>query len=169
MKKPQTSADISSYIFQIEVLVEGATNGEALEQLLRHLNNGGFPDYRIQSGVQLGQVLDERKAAAQTQQPVPIQLPRHEKPKSKPAPVEPVTTSAASVSVGNGFERIKQIIKKNSLIRLVVNKGLGITLNIPCRILNMNENENLITVYHVDEKQVYTFRLNEIEDYMEQA
>lgn len=167
MKKPQTSPDKSSFIFQIEVLVEGATNGEALEQLLRHLNTGGFLDYRIQSGVKLGQVLEERRAAALTQQPVPTQLPRQEKPKSEPAPVEPVST--APVSVDNGFERIKEIIKKNSLIRLVVNKGLGITLNIPCRILNMNENDNIITVYHVDEKQVYTFRLNEIEDYKEQA
>jgi hypothetical protein len=46
-----------------------------------------------------------------------------------------------------------------------VNKGLGIKLSIPCRIINVDENESLITVYHVDEKQVYSFRLNEIEDF----
>ncbi|MGO4539986.1 hypothetical protein [Paenibacillus sp. 2TAB19] len=162
MKKPLTSTDKSSFIFQIEVLVEGTTNGEALEQLLRQLNNGEFLDYKVQSGIQLGQMLEERKAASTTQQSIPIQLPLQEKPKSMP----PITNSE---SVNYGLERIKQIIKNNSLIRLVVNKGLGITLNIPCRILNMNESENLITVYHVDEKQVYTFRLNEIEDYKEQA
>jgi hypothetical protein len=162
MKKPLTSTDKSSFIFQIEVLVEGTTNGEALEQLLRQLNNGEFLDYKVQSGIQLGQLLEERKSASTTQQSIPIQLPLQEKPKSMPS----ITNSE---SVNYGLERIKQIIKNNSLIRLVVNKGLGITLNIPCRILNMNESENLITVYHVDEKQVYTFRLNEIEDYKEQA
>ncbi|WP_337098966.1 hypothetical protein [Paenibacillus sp. YIM B09110] len=165
MIKPLTSTNKSSFIFQIEVLVEGTTNGEALEQLLHQLNNGGFLDYQVKSGIQLGQLLEERRTASATQQPIPTQLPPQEKPISVPAP--PIASSESVIN--NGLERIKQIIKNNSLIRLVVNKGLGITLNIPCRILNMNENENLITVYHVDEKQVYTFRLNEIEDYKEQT
>lgn len=158
MKKTSSNAGHTSYIFQLEVLVEADSNGAALEQLLHALNSGGFPDYRIHSGISLGGTLDEKKAAAQSTAQVPVQLPSEKKP--SPAP-------SVSESALNIFERIKHIMKHNLLIRLVVNKGLGITLNIPCRIINMNENDQLITVYHVDEKQVYTFRMNEIEDFIE--
>lgn len=58
-------------------------------------------------------------------------------------------------------------MKSNTLVRLLINRGFGVSMNIPCRIINMDESERLITAYHVDEKQVYTFRMNEIEDIVE--
>ncbi|WP_372662007.1 hypothetical protein [Cohnella sp.] len=63
--------------------------------------------------------------------------------------------------------QIEQYIQSNKLLRLNVNKGLGVKMDIPCRIINFDADKQLITVYHVDEKQVYSFELNEIDDFLD--
>jgi hypothetical protein len=63
--------------------------------------------------------------------------------------------------------RIRQYIESNKLIRLKINKGLGVKMNIPCRVINFDASSQLLTVYHVDEKQVYSFGLNEIDDFID--
>lgn len=157
--KPTPSARTNSYVFQVELLVEGDRNGTALEKLLKSLNQGDFADYRILNGIQLGQLIDQRKSELPGRQPVPV-------PPAAKAAAPPIASVASAASASNhGLDSIRAFMKSNKLIRLIVNKGLGIKLSIPCRILNIDEEGNLITVYHVDEKQVYTFRLNEIEDF----
>jgi hypothetical protein len=151
--KPTQLAHTNSYVFQVELLVEGDNNGAALEKLIQSLNKGAYADYRILNGIELGQLIDQRKSELPGRQPVPVPPPA-KKPASPAAP-------------NNGLDSIRAFMKSNKLIRLIVNKGLGIKLSIPCRILNVDEEGNLVTVYHVDEKQVYTFRLNEIEDFKE--
>jgi hypothetical protein len=148
---PTQSARTNSYVFQVELLIESGNNAEALEKLIKTLNQGAITDYRILNGIQLGQLIDQRKSELPGRQPVPIASP------AKP------NTSASN----SGLDSIRAFMKSNKLIRLIVNKGLGIKLSIPCRILNVDEDGNLITVYHVDEKQVYTFRMNEIEDFQD--
>ncbi|WP_042228428.1 hypothetical protein [Paenibacillus popilliae] len=59
--------------------------------------------------------------------------------------------------------QIKRYIEQNSLVRLTVNKGKGKKLSIPCRILNFDPVDQLLNVYHVDEKSVYAYQLFEIE------
>ncbi|OMF31756.1 hypothetical protein BK133_15225 [Paenibacillus sp. FSL H8-0548] len=161
MDKFPTPKDQTSFIFNIEVLVEENNNAAAIEKLLHALNSSGFVDFRILSGIQLGEQIEVRTKQASSKQPFPI-----------PANVSQVANAAKSDKPDQeSFEalsysdKIKSIMKNNTLIRLIVNKGLGIKLSIPCRIINMDETENIITIYHVDEKQVYTFRLNEIEDF----
>ncbi|WP_141500395.1 hypothetical protein [Paenibacillus luteus] len=178
MEKHSLSPDQSSFVFNIEVLVEGKNNAAALEQLLHALNSANFVDFRILSGIQLGEQIELRTKNAKSVQPVAIpassnvsatisnapaeqQTNKEEKNKTKKTD-KPAKDAYEDLSY---FDKIKAIMKNNTLIRLIVNKGLGIKLNIPCRIINMDESENIITVYHVDEKQVYTFRLNEIEDF----
>lgn len=142
----------ASFIYNIEVLVEDNDHSAALVQLLQKLNSSGLTDYKILSGIQLGQQIDVRKKRAVTQQAVPIRLPEANEP------------AAATQQSVRSFESIHTIMKQNKLIRLIVNKGLGKKASIPCRIINLDEENVLVTVYHVDEKQVYTFRMNEIED-----
>lgn len=176
-----------SYVLQVELLVENVSNAAALEQVIHALNAGGFVDYRILSGVQLGQVIDQRKADAAVQVPMEIdnkapaqnekQAQSNKSAASKPPqsvkekdvpPVKAAKPKVVEPSLSDpydGFADIRGFMKSNKLIRLIVNKGLGITLSIPCRILNVDDATSMITVYHVDEKQVYTFKLNEIEDY----
>lgn len=153
--KAQQPSNNNTYLFQVELLVEDSTNNAAIEQLLKALNQLPFPDYRILKGVQLGQLIQERLAESSEQYPIDVT--------QAAAP----SASAASSPILSGFDAIRSYMKSNKLIRLIVNKGLGIKLSIPCRIINMDEDTTIITVYHVDEKQVYTFRLNEIEDFQE--
>lgn len=148
----------SSYLFRVEVMIEDNHHAAALEKLIRGLNAGAFDDYRITSGIQLGELIEARQARGGVSTPIPIESQQQQE-----APV----SAAVSTAVNEGFAPIREFMKSNKLIRLIVNKGLGIKLSIPCRIINMDEDEHLITVYHVDEKQVYTFRLNEIEDFLE--
>jgi hypothetical protein len=61
---------------------------------------------------------------------------------------------------------IRQYIESNKLIRLNINKGRGVKMSIPCRIINFDTGNQMLTVYHVDEKQVYSVKLNEIDDFV---
>jgi len=149
----------SSFIYNIEVLIEDKDHAAALVQLLQRLNETGFADYKILSGIQLGNQIEERKALAATQQAIPIGSPKKNQEAKQNA-------TSAPPQQDNNFEPIRALMKNNKLIRLIVNKGFGIKASIPCRIINMDEKEALVTVYHVDEKQVYTFRLTEIEDFI---
>jgi hypothetical protein len=63
--------------------------------------------------------------------------------------------------------RIHQYIESNKLIRLNINKGRGVKMSIPCRIINFDAGNQLLTVYHVDEKQVYSVKLYEIDDFVD--
>lgn len=160
----------SAYLFNVDLLVEGESNAIAMEKLLHALNRCGFADFRIQSGIELGRLIAqlETQGAASPAGRVPApsaDVKREEKPvtetRMKPQPAQPVS-SAESLLAADG---IKSLIQQNKLIRLAVNKGFGVKLSIPCRIINYDEAGQILSVYHVDEKQVYTFKLNEIDDF----
>lgn len=158
MNEQQLHKQQSTFIFTIEVMVEDKDNAAAIEKLMRKLNTCKFQDYRILSGIRLGELIDESKASADVIHNIPVEQPRSAAPDQNPA------NASELLAV---YQNIRNYMKQNTLIRLLVNKGLGITLNIPCRIINFDEQDQLLTVYHVDEKRVYTFRLNEIEDFNE--
>jgi hypothetical protein len=157
-----------------------------LEQLLHVLNNGGFPDFRVLSGSSLGQLIDTMREQHLYGQLKPVQstaAPRAGQPvlASKPQ----TRTAQLAVQSGTGNQsnqrseqstspsspfasiaaQFREYMEQNKLIRLKIHKGLGVSLNIPGRIINIDEVNELLTVYHVDEKQVYTFKLNEIDDF----
>ncbi|MFD2329858.1 hypothetical protein ACFSR7_11465 [Cohnella sp. GCM10020058] len=127
-----------SYLFSVDILVKAGTNGEALERLLSSLNAGGYSDFRIQSGIVLGETIQNELKAAKTKHQV-------------------LTDSLDS--------RIREYIKTSRLIRITVNRPKGDKLSVPCRVVNFDPDNELLTVYHVDEKSVYSFRLNEIDDF----
>lgn len=152
-----------SFVYNVEILIEDENHQQALIQLLKKLNNLEVLDYKINSGIQLGNEIQTRKQKANNQQSVPVSsapLKNAEKKESKKAPA-PTTQSTL------GLDQLRSYKDKNQLIRLIVNRGLGIKLSIPCRVLNIDDKDFIISVYHVDEKQVYTFRLIEIEDIIE--
>lgn len=64
-------------------------------------------------------------------------------------------------------ERIRGWMASGRLIWLVVNRNSEARGRIPCRILNYDESRRLLTIYHVDEKKVYTYKLDEVEDFIE--
>jgi hypothetical protein len=143
-----------SYLFRVEILVQGHNNGAALEHLLRILNEGGFSDYRIGSNIGYGRTIEEAVERQRTKRAAP--------------PAAEVPQPAAVVSPDELDQRIRRYIESNRLIRLTVNKGRGTKINMPCRILNFDAGQQLLTVYHDDEKQVHSFKLHEVEDFSEQ-
>lgn len=156
----------TSYVYNVQLLVEDEHHASALAQLLTRLNKAEFVDYKIVSGITLGQEIDARLNNADSKTTIPI--PRTDtKTMAASSTSIPATTKEQNDQYDLSMEAFRQCKSKNKLIRLIVNRGLGIKASIPCRVINLDENQSLITVYHVDEKQVYTFRLNEIEDFNE--
>ncbi|PZD94282.1 hypothetical protein DNH61_17870 [Paenibacillus sambharensis] len=193
--KPNDSTSAKSYIFNVDLMIQSESNASALEKLIKLLNQDHVVDFRIQSGIQAGQLIEQTlqkpepgkavsiPAKLQTKAQPSVPAGEQKKPGTdKPAAAdksEAAKPEAAKDGTGSGkpdkngemdpqvVKRIRSFIAANQLIRLNVNKGRGVKLSVPCRILNMDESAQMITVYHVDEKQVYTFGLNEIDDFIQ--
>ncbi len=170
-EKTEAQDDVNGYLFSVEVLVKGRTNGHALERLTHLLNEEQITDYRIIKGINLGQIiaanLDKPKekvtqaksgaiAANTTTQKLQVtdvkKLTKAIEPKAAKSEYQPI------------IDQIEKFKENKSLVRLSINKGKGVMLSIPCRILNFDWSSGNITAYHVDEKKVYSIDLNEIDD-----
>ncbi|WP_379160720.1 hypothetical protein [Paenibacillus sp. sgz5001063] len=163
-----------NYLFNVDILINARTNPLALQYLLEMLNgNGKITDFNINSGLELGRTIDSLLRSAKLalkQEPAavaqePLKLPvkqtgkQAEKPQSKNVPADkPAATPA------DAYGKIRLYIQNNQLVRLRANRH-GKQVSMPCRILNFDETANTLSVYHVDEKQVYTFQLNEIDEF----
>jgi len=160
----QEKSGKNTYLFNVDILVESGTNALALEQLLHQLNQSGFSDFRITSGSQLGaviQALEQRGGKRQIVIPDPQRASG-----GTTVPETSMSHQTSQTATPSMTEQLKSFIAENRLIRLSVNKGHGVKLNIPCRVIQFDEDTQTITVYHVDEKQVYAFTWNEIDDFI---
>jgi len=176
MSEAKIAQTKKGYVFNVSILVEGYNNGIALEALLHMLNTGKVLDYQINEGIELGKIIDASLAEPHNQQAVnimksPIKENRAPSAAEKtPKPAEARTaqsnSSKASVPEPNyAVNLLKDYQQTNTLVRLSALKGKGVRISLPCRILSFDAESQLITVYHVDEKKVYQFHLNEIEDF----
>ncbi|MDO3408825.1 hypothetical protein QWJ34_03510 [Saccharibacillus sp. CPCC 101409] len=162
----------SGFLFNVDVLIDGSSNAQALQSLLEMLNGSkNVIDLRINSGIEVGRIIESALAGLKTnyvekskaglsaangiraRAVAASEAAPKEIPKSQPQPSPSLTS-----------EDIRDCIRKNRLVRLIVNKPGGNRLSIPCRILNFDESAQILSVYHVDEKQVYSFSLNEIDE-----
>ncbi|MDR6553003.1 hypothetical protein [Paenibacillus qinlingensis] len=153
------SSPKNGHLFTVEILIEDETNGLAMEKLLHLLNVETVKDYQILKGIQLGQLIE-----LNTKQGSLASSHSNKKP-SVSSPVSTVRTNHSEAAL-NIVEQLENFKTNNTLIRLTVIKAQGIKLSLPCRILNFDSMSQNVTVYHVDEKKVYLFKLNEIEDYV---
>lgn len=153
----QGKSNHTGHLFTVEILIEEATNGLAMEKLLHLLNAQTVKDYKILKGMELGKIIELNMNKE-------ITPPSHTSKKASvpPPPASPVPTGAADHII----KQLEGYKTNNTLIRLTVIKSQGIKLNLPCRILNYDSSNQNVTVYHVDEKKVYSFKLNEIDDYV---
>ncbi|AIQ51780.1 hypothetical protein [Paenibacillus sp. FSL R7-0331] len=163
-----------NYLFNVDILINARTNPLALQYLLEILNNNSdkVTDFKINSGLELGRSIDTLLRSAKAalnqepvQPPVPFKMPV--KPDSKKAGTteKPAAAKSAADSPVDAFAKIRQYIKNNQLVRLRTNRP-GNQVSMPCRILNFDEESSTISVYHVDEKQVYTFKIYEIDEFV---
>ncbi|MFE4710413.1 MULTISPECIES: hypothetical protein [unclassified Paenibacillus] len=160
-----------NYLFNVDILINARTNPLALQYLLEMLNNNDkITDFNINSGLELGRTIDSLLRSAkmalqqETPPPTPIKLPAKQTKKQTPQQAEPSAEKAPDNGPSDVHGKIRQYIQNNQLVRLRANRR-GQQVSIPCRILNFDETDNSISVYHVDEKQVYTFSLYEIDEF----
>lgn len=153
------------HLFRVEIMVEESTQTMALAALLQALNHPMVNDFRILEGIQFGKEIEK---TIQENSAKPFSIP----PKQS-VPVKKATAGAAPAPTpppadsDNGLLNLDNLLRlkeSGTLVRIVIVKGKGVKLSIPCRILNFDGDGQHLTIYHVDEKKVYTFNLNEIED-----
>lgn len=185
-RKPMTNEnnhDENGFLFNVDILIKSSTNAKALQQLLEAFNrNEDILDFRIKSGMELGQIIEcliqAKKKSVITRASKPAEkqvqaVPAKKEPLSKPQaatakPADPPKKPTAGASGVPSFESnpsewIKTHSKDNKLVRITTSLQ-GKKVSLPCRILNFDETNQLISVYHVDEKMVYTFAMSEIDD-----
>jgi hypothetical protein len=148
MAEQNSSPNKNGHLFKVEILIEEATNGHAMETLLHLLNSDKVKDYRILSGMNLGKLIEFNQ--------------KEQENASKQSSTQPTPQDTNKTFI----DQLEKFKKANSLIRMTVVKGKGIKLSLPCRILNYDPTTESVTVYHVDEKKVYLFKLNEIDDFV---
>jgi len=163
-----------NYLFNVDILINARTNPLAMQYLLELLNDHDkVSDFKINSGLELGKTIDSllRSAKLALKQeitsPVPVNLPEKTAMKQKPV-LEPTSTqqpAQRAMEPSGVFDQIRQYIQSNQLVRIRTNRQ-GKQVSMPCRIINFDESATTISVYHVDEKQVYTFKLNEIDEFL---
>ncbi|MFC7681041.1 hypothetical protein [Paenibacillus sp. GCM10028914] len=175
------TTDDNGFLFNVDILIKSPSNALALQQLLEMLNQTEeVIDFRVKSGLELGEIIDSLvqakmrsviskvsktsmlndSSSANSVSP-PISTQKNPSiPLKKTKPVDNVSQSTK----GDPYEWIKIYSKDNRLIRLTANRN-GKQVSLPCRILNYDDNTQIMNVYHVDEKQVYTFNVNEIDEF----
>lgn len=155
MERNKPNKVIKNQLFQVEILMDDASNGKALEKLLHVLNTADFKDFRIIQGVELGKSIDEALKTNMNKKPINL-IPT----------TQVQTTQQDAVFKKQIADMFDKFVKERTLIRLSILKEKGVKQSMPCRIMNYDVSNDRISVYHVDEKQVYSFNLNQIEDYV---
>ncbi|OAB43213.1 hypothetical protein [Paenibacillus glacialis] len=170
------------YLFKVDILIKNESNARALQSLFEMMNNNKqVMDFRVQSGIELGEMIDHllQSKKISTFESTPPHLSKTtiggktgkeivQSRLKNSLTQEPVLLPKTNTPALNHIEDprtwIKSCIKDNRLVRLTANRK-GQYMDIPCRILNFDEDQQFVNVYHVDEKQVYSFMLNEIDSF----
>lgn len=164
MNQGKTNTSSNGHLFTVEILIEDTTNGLAMEKLLHLLNVDTVKDYQIIKGIELGKLIELN---TKKESPPPLHTSKNAVPVTPPSTPPPAAkASVNSGTANNMIDQLETYKANNTLVRLTVVKSQGIKLNLPCRILNYDHSNQNVTVYHVDEKKVYLFKLNEIDSYV---
>ncbi|MEX2461664.1 MAG: hypothetical protein WD469_10290 [Paenibacillaceae bacterium] len=136
------------FLFHIDVLVEGYNKAMAQEALQALLRSDKVKYVQLESDTpESGQVEAE-----------------HQKPKKKDTSKPVEAKQANDAGYRHIINQIEDFKNNNTLIRLSIVKSKGVKLSVPCRVLNYEDTSQSVTIYHVDEKKVYQYSLNEIDD-----
>ncbi|WP_438349587.1 hypothetical protein ACP8HI_02605 [Paenibacillus sp. FA6] len=178
----QDNEDIG-YLFNVDILIKNQSNAIALQLLIEMMNQSEhILDFRVKSGMKLGGIIDTlleiKNNPPTTQTNIPNstasnhnKIGKGEKSVSQSRVVKPIIQRSTPKLISPNTKPIedprnwiRSCIIDNRLVRLTANRQ-GQHFNIPCRILNFDEEKQYINIYHVDEKQVYSFNLNEIDSF----
>lgn len=150
----------SAHSFQIDVTVEKMSLEQALEYLTGLLNGAGLMNFKItpiSSEGDIAQIETLRSPSPESDVPLSKDLQEGN---------NLIGQLASRDNADEIASQIQAYIANRKLVRVVVNKGRGVQESMPCRLINYREQEQMLTVYHVDESSVYTFHLSEIDDFL---
>jgi hypothetical protein len=142
MEKNKSEMKKKVFLFHVDVLLEGYNKAMAQEALYALLRSDKVKFVQFES--------DSPESGHKEED--------QQKPKKKENP------KPANAGYTHIINQIEEFIQNNTLIRLSIVKSKGVKLSVPCRVLNYDEASQHVTIYHVDEKKVYQYRLNEIDD-----
>jgi hypothetical protein len=156
-----------AFLFKLEVTVSAPRYEVALDQLIRALKDSEIFDYRILSGESVepgttGRLPSEARADTSRHEPAKPAAPMPKSPSGSRTKFSEKTKILEDL-----MERLSGFIHSGKLVRLHINKGRGVKMNFPGRILSLDPETRNMTVYHVDEKKVYNVALNEVDDIIE--
>lgn len=150
-----------AFLFNVDIMIHSRTNALALQTLLEILNEPeGISDFRIQSGIELGARIKEALHK------YPSADPRAMRMADKPQSYAATQQYSIPASTCPSDEWINSAMQAGRLIRIHIRDNKGQQKSIPCRILNYDHGTKLVSIYHVDEKQVYSIHTSEIEKYV---
>lgn len=177
-----------AFLFNVDIMIQSRTNALALQTLLEILNEAeGITDFRIQSGIELGARIKEalreippvdqnislvNKPLINSQQNASTHPKEKNSYPSVIRSIEKVQPSAVNhqhsepASTYPSDDWINAAMQAGRLIRIHIRDNKGQQKSIPCRILNYDQGTKLVSIYHVDEKQVYSIHTSEIEKYV---
>lgn len=162
--KNTTSAGTSTeteFLFNVDIMIHSKSDALALQSLLEILNaQDQIADFRIQSGMKLGARIEQ--ALKQTAVSDLNMKPIHK------SPLLPASGTMKREEVDRcpSEKWLMTAMKEGRLIRLDIRDKNGKGKSIPCRVLNFDALSKLVSIYHVDEKQVYSIHTSEIEKYI---
>lgn len=156
MEKGKSIMKKKLFLFHVDVQIEGFNKAMAQEALQALLRSDKVKYVQMESGTpESGQVEDSLQKPKKKENAKTEARPEERKPQALPV------NDAGYRKI---IEQIEEFKKNNTLIRLSIVKGKGIKLSVPCRVLNYEDSSQNVTIYHVDEKKVYQYSLNEIDD-----
>lgn len=162
MNEDKAKSTKQHYVFNVDIVIEGYNKGMALEILAGLLKLTAIKDFQINSGILVER--EEFAAAKPKKKEFSKNTEMNSDPKRTETKLIQEKVPEVKVEALHIINQIEQFKKNNTLIRLSILKGKGVKLSIPCRILNYDDQTRNVTIYHVDEKKVYQYSLNEIED-----
>jgi hypothetical protein len=157
MEKSKSVMKKKVFLFHVDVLLEGYNKAMAQEALQALLRSDKVKFVQMESDTpETGQMEDQQK---------PKKKEHAKSPESRPVESKQQETKPINdAGYRHIIHQIEEFKKNNTLIRLSIVKGKGVKLSVPCRVLNYDDPSKYVTIYHVDEKKVYQYSLNEIDD-----
>jgi hypothetical protein len=157
MEKAKSVMKKKMFLFHVEVQIEGYNKAMAQEALQALLRSDKVKSVQMTSETPESGQVEENLQKPKKKENIKTETVIM---KSKLQEVKPVNDAGFRKII----EQIEEFKKNNTLIRLSIVKDKGIKLSVPCRVLNYEESSQYVTIYHVDEKKVYQYSLNEIDD-----
>jgi ribosomal protein S25 len=164
MEKSKSVMKKKVFLFHVEVLLEGYNKAMAQETLIALLRSDKVKFVQYESDSPESGDIGEESQKQKKKEALKASEVKLTESKQQETKQQEAAKHAANAGYRHIINQIEEFKKNNTLVRLSIVKDKGIKLSVPCRVLNYDDSSHNVTIYHVDEKKVYQYSLNEIDD-----